>query len=94
VIELSAKAWFVASIVPAVLNAVAAPIPFEPGFFAVPVSDAVSFSVLPRTHGFGSAEQVADVVSVGFSGVILKHSEVLELVVSGSNEPGMSPSPE
>jgi hypothetical protein len=92
VIELSAEAWFVASIVPAVLNAVAAPIPFEPGLFAVPVSDAVSFSVLPRTHG--SAEQVAAVLRVGFNGLTLKHSTVLELVLAGSIEPGTSPSPE
>src|SRR5437867_181852 len=42
------------------------------GLLAVPESVAVSLSVLPRTHG--SAEQLADVLSVGVFGVMVKHS--------------------
>jgi hypothetical protein len=70
------------------------PSPPVPGLLAVPVSDAVSFSVLPRTQGFGSAEQLADVLSDGFTGLIVKHSEMLVLVLAGSTEPGTSPLPE
>src|SRR5256885_1562573 len=50
------------------------------GLLAVPKSVAVSFSVLPTTHGSTVAPvpstQVADVDSVGVLGVTVKHSFV------------------
>jgi hypothetical protein len=62
---------------------VSPPVPLVPGLLAVPESVAVSLSVLPRTHG--EAEQVADVVSVGVTGVIVKHS------LLPSSSPGWTP---
>src|SRR5688572_9493884 len=48
--------------------------PPVPGWLAVPVRNALSLIVLPRTHGV--AEQLASVDSVGVTGATVKHSLV------------------